>query len=97
MAEMGLSSMEELFDSIPGELRASGLEVGESLSEMEVGNHLARLAGVERGRTDLLYRSRFLRSFHPGRGGRPDQPGGVLHRLYPLPGRDVPGDPPIHL
>ena len=45
LARLGLGSMEELFDSIPAELRAAGLKVGEPLSELEVSAHLAGLAG----------------------------------------------------
>ncbi len=46
LADLGLRSMEELFDSIPAELRTSGLDLGDPLSEMEVTNHLAHLAGL---------------------------------------------------
>ena len=49
LAAMGLESVEELFRAIPEELRASSWDLPGPKSEMEVSDHLRRLAALNRG------------------------------------------------
>ena len=49
LAAMGLESVEELFRVIPEELRASAWDLPGPKSEMEVTDHLRRLAALNRG------------------------------------------------
>ncbi|HEU0236561.1 MAG TPA: aminomethyl-transferring glycine dehydrogenase subunit GcvPA [Candidatus Limnocylindrales bacterium] len=52
LAALGISSVDELFDDIPVELRASGLDLPEPEPELQLSARLQALAG--RNRTDLV-------------------------------------------
>jgi len=52
LAALGISSVDELFDDIPAELRASGLDLPEPEPELQLSARLQALAG--RNRTDLV-------------------------------------------
>ena len=52
LAALGLDSVEVLFDDIPDGVRATGLELPASLSELELSRELSALAG--RNRVDLV-------------------------------------------
>ncbi len=52
LAAIGVASVEELFDDIPPDLRASGLDLPPPESEAELAERLTDLAG--RNRTDLI-------------------------------------------
>jgi glycine dehydrogenase subunit 1 len=51
LAALGVGSVDELFDDIPAELRASPLQLPEPVSELDLAARLTHLAG--RNRTDL--------------------------------------------
>src|SRR5512137_1689858 len=52
LAALGLDSVERLFDDIPAEVRADGLDLPVPRSELEVSRELAALAA--RNRVDLV-------------------------------------------
>ena len=53
---IGVRSIDQLFDEIPGELRAGALGVPPALSEMEIGRLMADRAASD-GRPSLLMRN----------------------------------------
>ena len=67
LREIGASSIEELFDDIPDELKLDGeVDVPGPLSEQELVRHLGRLAGMNRTADDVL--SFLLDDFYPRSG-----------------------------
>jgi glycine dehydrogenase subunit 1 len=55
LADLGLSSLEDLFEVVPEALRlATGLDLAPGMSEADVGAEMQRLAGRNRAGADLL-------------------------------------------
>ena len=70
LAELGLSSVEDLFAVIPQDLKAQSWDLPSGLSEMEVMDRLGGLAEQNAHRLTCFLGAGFLRSLHPGRRGR---------------------------
>ena len=55
LAAIGLDSMDDLFDAVPGGVRVQGdLDVGSALDEVSLLDHLSELAARARGASDLV-------------------------------------------
>ena len=97
LAALGLTSVDQLFEDIPAELRASPLDLPEPEPELELA---ARLSGAGRAQPDgprLVPRGRRLPPLEPA-GGRPAPAARrVVHGLHAVPAGDQPGHPPEHL
>ena len=91
LAAIGVGSIGDLFRPIPKELRARSFDLPPGMSEFEMMARLQEMAGAEPPRRSVR-RRRLLRPRHPRGGGPPGRPCRVLHRLYPLPARMLPGD-----
>ncbi len=92
---IGVKSLDDLFKDVPAKHRFPKLDLPAALTEMEAASQLADIAASnENVHGDLIsfLGAGDLQPLRPFGGGPRAAPGRVLHRLHPVPTRDLAGD-----
>ena len=98
LAALGLTSVDELFEDIPAELRASPARPARQPEpELELARPAQRAGRPQPDRPGLVPRGRRLPPLEPARGRPAPPPRRVVHGLHAVPAGDQPGHAPEHL